>query len=71
MTRLKPITIYLILAFTFCISSVFAQPSERDNYQGASPKYIFYFIGDGMGLSQTNTAEAYLGAINNTNGIQN
>ncbi|WP_321307388.1 alkaline phosphatase [Marinifilum fragile] len=70
MTRLKPITIYLILAFTFCISSVFAQPSERDNYQGASPKYIFYFIGDGMGLSQTNTAEAYLGAINNTNGIQ-
>ncbi|WP_321281170.1 alkaline phosphatase [Marinifilum fragile] len=70
MTRLKPITIYLILAFTFCISNIFAQPSERDNYQGESPKYIFYFIGDGMGLSQTNTAEAYLGAINNTNGIK-
>lgn len=70
MTRLKPITISLIIALTFCFSNVFAQPSERDNYEGASPKYIFYFIGDGMGLSQANTAEAYLGAINNTNGIQ-
>ena len=70
MIQLKPITICLILALTLCISNVFAQPSERDNYQGSAPKYIFYFIGDGMGLSQANTAEAYLGAINNTNGIK-
>jgi alkaline phosphatase len=70
MTRLKPITICFLLALTFGITNVFAQPSERDNYQGAAPKYIFYFIGDGMGLSQANTAEAYLGAIKNTNGIE-
>ncbi|NOU59154.1 alkaline phosphatase [Marinifilum caeruleilacunae] len=70
MIRLKPITICFILALAFGISSVFAQPSERDNYKGSAPKYIFYFIGDGMGLSQANTAEAYLAAINNTNGIQ-
>lgn len=47
-----------------------AQPSERENYKGKAPKYIFYFIGDGMGLSQTNAAEAYLGALENKNGIK-
>jgi alkaline phosphatase len=70
MIRLKPIAFCFILAITFGISSVFAQPSERENYSGAAPKYIFYFIGDGMGLSQANTAEAYLAAINKTNGIE-
>ncbi|MFT5748832.1 MAG: alkaline phosphatase [Ancylomarina sp.] len=43
---------------------------QRQNYKGKSPKYIFYFIGDGMGLSQTNAAEAYLAAIKNKDGIQ-
>ena len=26
-------------------------------------KYVFYFIGDGMGVNQVNAAETYLGAI--------
>jgi len=43
---------------------------QRQNYRGKAPKYIFYFIGDGMGLSQANAAEAYLGAVNGKNGIQ-
>ena len=43
---------------------------QRKNYKGEVPKYIFYFIGDGMGLSQSNAAEAYLSAINNKDGIQ-
>lgn len=43
---------------------------QRQNYKGKAPKYIFYFIGDGMGLSQANAAEAYLGAINGKSGIQ-
>ena len=43
---------------------------QRQNYTGKSPKYIFYFIGDGMGLSQSNAAEAYLAAISGKNGIQ-
>ena len=25
-------------------------------------KYVFYFIGDGMGVNQVNAAETYLGA---------
>ena len=47
-----------------------AQPNERENYKGKSPKYIFYFIGDGMGLSQSNAAEAYLGAIDGNTSIK-
>lgn len=70
MTRLKPITILLILILSFSISSLFAQPEKRDSYKGTTPKYIFYFIGDGMGLSQANTTEAYLGAVNKTGNIQ-
>ena len=33
-------------------------------------KYVFYFIGDGMGVNQVNAAETYLGALNQTIGIQ-
>jgi len=43
---------------------------QRQNYSGKAPKYIFYFIGDGMGLSQSNAAEAYLAAIDNKNGVK-
>ncbi|WP_099367335.1 alkaline phosphatase [Sphingobacterium sp. 1.A.4] len=32
------------------------------------PKYIFFLIGDGMGLSQVNVAEAFLAAQQNKNG---
>lgn len=34
------------------------------------PKYVFYFIGDGMGLNQVNAAETYLGALDGRIGIQ-
>lgn len=33
-------------------------------------KYVFYFIGDGMGVNQVNAAETYLGAINGRIGIE-
>jgi len=33
---------------------VFAQPKA---------KYVFYFIGDGMGVNQVNATETYLGAL--------
>ncbi|MBW6458406.1 MAG: alkaline phosphatase, partial [FCB group bacterium] len=32
-------------------------------------KYIFYFIGDGMGTVQMNAAERYLAAMEDKNGI--
>jgi len=32
-------------------------------------KYVFYFIGDGMGLAQTSLAESYLASINGEKGM--
>lgn len=60
----------ILVALMLLTLGALAQPSERENYKGKAPKYIFYFIGDGMGLSQANAAEAYLGALNNSNGIK-
>ena len=36
----------------------------------AKPKYVFYFIGDGMGVNQVNAAETYLGAMQGRIGIE-
>lgn len=35
-----------------------------------TPKYVFYFIGDGMGLNQVNVTELYLASINGKLGIE-
>ena len=48
----------LLLAFVGIVS--FAQPKA---------KYVFYFIGDGMGVNQVNAAETYLGALQGKIGI--
>lgn len=71
---LKKINILLAFGLIFLAFTTSAKDSvvekQRQNYKGKAPKYIFYFIGDGMGLSQANAAEAYLGAINKKDGIQ-
>ncbi len=56
---MKKIT--LLLVITLWSLSLFAQ----------SPKYVFYFIGDGMGLAQVSAAEAYLAAKDNVIGSKN
>jgi len=70
----KKIYILLSIGLIFLAFTTSAKDStiekQRQNYRGKAPKYIFYFIGDGMGLSQSNAAEAYLGAVNEKNGIQ-
>ena len=33
-------------------------------------KYVFYFIGDGMGVNQVNAAETYLAALQGRIGIE-
>ena len=51
------------LAITFamiCALSVMAQ----------QPKYVFYFIGDGMGLNQINCTELYLASLKGKIGIE-
>ncbi len=40
---------------------------ERSHHKA---KYVFYFIGDGMGQVQINAAEAYLAAIDDKKGFQ-
>ena len=65
--KLKQILAILLVCIAFVAA---AQPSERENYKGKAPKYIFYFIGDGMGLSQANAAEIYLSAISGEEGFQ-
>lgn len=66
----KKIKFLLIATILFVAFGSKAQPSEREHYKGNAPKYIFYFIGDGMGLSQTTTTEAYLGALAKSDGIK-
>lgn len=68
------IRLILVFIFLFAFQQILtAQQSEanraRNSYKGSLPKYIFYFIGDGFGLSQANATEAYLAAINDTHGI--
>lgn len=65
--NLKQILTVLLICVAFGST---AQPSERENYKGKAPKYIFYFIGDGMGLSQANAAEIYLSAISGEKGFK-
>ncbi|MBQ1972821.1 MAG: alkaline phosphatase [Paraprevotella sp.] len=45
--------------FSTCIMVLFALMA----WAGQMPKYIFYFIGDGMGVNQVNGTETYLAAL--------
>ncbi|MEA3504151.1 MAG: alkaline phosphatase [Bacteroidota bacterium] len=42
---------------------------RRESYKGPHAKYVFLFIGDGMGLAQVNATEAYLASLKNEIGI--
>ncbi|QZE15710.1 alkaline phosphatase [Halosquirtibacter laminarini] len=66
--------IFLLLALClFSLQGVFAESNgvqeKRESYQGKTPKYVFYFIGDGFGLSQSNAAEAYMAAVKDKDGV--
>ncbi len=52
----------LVLAGAACAAGV------DNDWGGAKAKYVFMFIGDGMGLQQVNAAEVYNGSINRTGG---
>ncbi|HPQ88619.1 MAG TPA: alkaline phosphatase [Candidatus Mcinerneyibacteriales bacterium] len=56
MSRIRKI-VSITLFFILSSGLLFGAGSER-------PRYIFLFIGDGMGLSQTAAAELYLNAVN-------
>ncbi|GIM27412.1 alkaline phosphatase [Clostridium polyendosporum] len=50
------------LIFTGCTNNGKIQSVAGSNeFKGKNPKYVFLFIGDGMGMTQINSAEIYLG----------
>ena len=59
--NLKSIKRYVVLSVLFtmfvCISSIYGQA-----------KYVFYFIGDGMGMNVVNITESYLSHLNGERG---
>ena len=57
---MKRTLLSLALGVVFC-ASAWAQNA---------PKYVFYFIGDGMGVNQVNAAETFGAAIEGTIGIK-
>ncbi|PLW97377.1 MAG: alkaline phosphatase, partial [Marinilabiliales bacterium] len=57
---MKKILLFSIIAL-FSLS-LFTSCTE----QNEAPKYVFLFIGDGMGLGQQQLTESYLGAYNST-----
>jgi alkaline phosphatase len=63
-----------IAVITLCILIVSAFPQERtanagieNGYYGKKPKYVFYFIGDGMGMPQITATEIFKGTLAGNN----
>lgn len=63
-------TAALMMAVLFVFSTLYAQDKKADNAKPEKAKYVFLFIGDGMGLAHVSLTEAYLaqkdGKISNT-----
>ncbi|MCD6517708.1 MAG: alkaline phosphatase [Candidatus Aminicenantes bacterium] len=55
-------TAVILSVFVLFLSIFSCAQKERDSY-AESPKYVFLFIGDGMGLSQIHAAEIMQGAL--------
>lgn len=65
MRRYKGILLLTVILLLGNLTLPAQQISEkRENYQGPGAKYVFLFIGDGMGLAQIASTEAYLSALN-------
>jgi alkaline phosphatase len=65
--RRTTITIFSILVlFAFTGVQSCKSPNKEHN-----AKYVFYFIGDGMGYQQITTTQAYLAAVNGEDGNAN
>lgn len=57
--------IILFLTALLLVTGIFSQSQESPK-----AKYVFLFIGDGMGLAQVNLTQAYLAACDSTIGLQ-
>lgn len=52
----------------FLVSSLLLTLSCSQNGKQPAPKYVFLFIGDGMGIQQVNTSQAYKATLDSTQG---
>ncbi|MBF0475898.1 MAG: alkaline phosphatase [Deltaproteobacteria bacterium] len=57
--------LWILVLFAFSIEMAQAQSQVSTEPGRRNPRYVFLFIGDGMGMNQRYSAEAYLGAIKN------
>lgn len=57
-----------VFFFIFSFSIVFQSCQKNEIQQ--KPKYVFLFIGDGMGVAQVNLTEAYFASIKNEKGFK-
>lgn len=56
----------VLLLILFSASAFAGNAGDSGNkWNGTPAKYVFMFIGDGMGLQQISAAEIYLGSVNN------
>jgi alkaline phosphatase len=65
---MKKLGLYLLL-FIFIIQGLPVNVSGQGKPAEAKARYVFFFIGDGMGLAQINAAEAYQAALQGKIGI--
>ncbi len=64
--KMKKAKLIIILIAIFILQACNADKNPNQferKYDGPKPKYIFMFIGDGMGISQINSAEVYLSSL--------
>lgn len=59
-----------LILFLLISLSAFTQDAYKPAHSNAHPKYVFLFIGDGMGLAHVNAAEAFRAAQQNRIGIE-
>ena len=54
----------------FSCSQSSSHINTKEQYSGKHAKYVFYFIGDGLGLTQINSAENYQAALKGEIGVK-
>ncbi|WP_321530855.1 alkaline phosphatase [uncultured Desulfuromonas sp.] len=61
LTSIKRMLVASAAVCTLCLAGTAV--AGTTSYNGSAPKYIFYFIGDGMASPQIHATEAYLAAV--------
>jgi len=57
------LTLFVVMVLFLSIAATLPTSNSNNSFTGKSPKYIFLFIGDGMGIPQVASAEIYAAAL--------